>query len=70
MIGMEIGYSEPTLLLGIIRQAQEIASEGRWIEHYAHTPAELECVEDCIHNIEDCLVAIKENFELLKSEKM
>lgn len=67
---MQIGYGEETLLLGIIRQAQEIASEGRWMEYYAHTPADFECVEDCVHNIEDCLKAIKENLEILKGESL
>lgn len=57
---MEIGYSESTILLEIIRQAQQIASEARWLEHYAHTPAEIECVEDCVHCIEDSLKAINE----------
>lgn len=67
---MQIGYSEETLLLGIIHQAQEIVSEGRWLEYYAHTPADIECVEDCVHNIEDCLKAIKENLENLKGESL
>ena len=67
---MQIGYSEETLLLGIIRQAQEIVNEGRWMEYYAHTPSDIECVEDCIHNIEDCLKAIKENLGDLKGESL
>ena len=70
---MEIGYSAPTLLLGIIKQSQEIASEGRWLEYYAHCAVNdttINCLEDCVHNIEDCLVAIKKNLEALKEEEM
>ena len=67
---MQIGYSEETLMLGIIRQAQDIMSESRWLEYYAHTPAEVGCVEDCVRNIEDCLKAIKENLENLKGESL
>ena len=70
---MEIGYSVPTLLAGIIKQAQEVASEGRWLEYYAHCQTNdttINCLEDCVHNIEDCLVAIKENIEHLKGREM
>ena len=69
---MQIGYSDSTLLLGIIRQAQEIVSEARWLEYYGHSvnPPNIEFAEDCVHNIEDCLKVIKENLDNLKGENL
>lgn len=70
---MKIGYSEPTLLAGIIKQAQDIASEARWLEYYSHcavSDTTVGCLEDCVRNIEDSLVAIKENIEHLKGEAL
>lgn len=68
---MQIGYSEQTLLLNIIKQAQEIMSESRWIEYYSHCAVNnttINCVADCVCNIEDCLKAIKENLENLREK--
>ena len=70
---MEIGYSVPTLLNGIIKQAQDIASEARWMEFYCHsTPDEnqIGAIEDTIDCIENALIEIKRNIEILKSEDM
>ena len=70
---MEIYYSVPTLLNGIIKQAQEIASEARWVEHYAHCQQNAEQIEDiknCVLNIEQALESIKENLQYLESEEM
>lgn len=70
---MEIGYSVPTLLGGIIKQAQEIASEARWMEFYCHSiPSEdqIGAIEDTVFCIEQALVAIKENIEHLKGEEL
>ena len=67
---MEIGYSDSTLLLNIIRLAQGIADEARWMEYYAHTPAERECISDCAHNIAENLTLIKESLDYLNSKEM
>jgi hypothetical protein len=68
---MQIGYSENTLLFQIVMQTQEIESEAKWLRHYAQLPqTEVECIEDCVRNIEDSLKAIKENLEYLKGEEM
>ena len=70
---MEIGYSVPTLLGGIIKQAQDIASEARWMEFYCHSKQDenqIGAIEDTVFCIEQALVAIKENIEHLKSEEM
>ena len=70
---MIIASSVPTMLGEIIKQAQEIASEGRWLEYYAHcntNDTTINCLEDCVHNIEDCLKVIKENIEDLKGEEV
>ena len=70
---MEIGYSAPTLLGGIIKQAQDIASEARWIEFYCHSKQDenqIGAIEDTVFCIEQALIAIKENIEHLKSEEM
>lgn len=57
--------ADPTLLLEIIRQSQEISSEARWLEHYTHN-RDGECVEDCVNQIENSLNAIKEILEKIK----
>ena len=70
---MEIGYSVPTLLAGIIKQAQDIASEARWMEFYAHGPQnddQIGAIEDTVFCIEQALVAIKANIADLKSEDL
>lgn len=70
---MEIGYSVPTLLAGIIKQAQAIASEARWMEYYSHCQQnadQIGAIEDTVFCIEQFLIAIKENIEHLKGEEM
>ena len=44
--------------------------EAKNEEAFQFDPADIECVEDCVHNIEDCLKAIKENLENLKGESL
>jgi hypothetical protein len=66
---MQIGFSERTLLSQITMQTQDIESETKWLRHYAAL-GEVECIEDCIRNIEESLVAIKGNLEYLKGEKL
>lgn len=70
---MEIGYSVPTLLGGIIKKAQEIAIEARCMEHYAHCEQnedQIGAIEDTVFCIEQALIAIKENIEHLKGEEL
>lgn len=70
---MEIGYSVPTLLAGIIKQAQDIVSEARWMEYYSHCAVNdttVNCLEDCVRNIADSCTAILENIEHLKGEEL
>ena len=70
---MEIGYSVPTLLNAIIKQAQDIVSEARWMEFYAHCQQnenQIGAIEDTVLCIEHALFAIKENIEHLKGEEM
>lgn len=70
---MEIGYSASTLLAGIIKQAQDIASEARWMECYCHAQQntdQIGAIEDTVFCIEQALVAIKENIENLKGEEL
>jgi hypothetical protein len=70
---MEIGYSVPTLLGAIIKQAQDIASEARWMEFYAHgqqNADQIGAIEDTVFCIEQALIAVKENIEHLKGEEM
>lgn len=66
---MQIGFSERTLWKQINHAYEEIESEVKWLNHYIAL-GEVECVEDCIRNIEDSLVAIKGNLEYLKGEKL
>ena len=70
---MEIGYSVPTLLGSIIKQAQGIASEARWMEFYCHSKQDenqIGAIEDTVFCIEESIKAIKENIEYLKSKEM
>lgn len=66
---MEIGYSEQTLWRQINHQWEQIADEVNWMNHYIAT-GEVECVEDCVNNINDSLTAIRENLTLLKGKEM
>ena len=70
---MQIGYSVSTLLANIIKQAQEISSEARWMEYYCHAKQDenqIGAIEDTVFCIEQALVAIKENLEHLKGDEM
>lgn len=70
---MIIAQSVFTLLSGIIKQAQDIASEARWMEFYAHGPQtqdQIEMIEDTVFQIENALVAIRANITDLKSEDL
>ena len=70
---MEIGYSVSTLLHGIIKQAQDIATEARCMEHYAHCQQnedQIGAIEDTVWCIENALIEIKRNIEMLKGEDM
>ena len=64
---MQIGYSEDTLRFNIAKQIAEIESEFNWLKYYYQTK-DNECVEDCVKNIQDNLVAILENIDYLKGE--
>ena len=70
---MQLGYSVPTLLNEIIKQSQSIASEARWVEHYAHCKQNADQVadiENCVYEIEQHIYVIKTFLENLKSEDM
>lgn len=66
---MQIGYSEQTLWRAINKQWESIEDEVKWMNHYIATN-EVECVEDCVFNIQESLNAIKENLENLKGEPL
>ena len=70
---MEIGYSVETLLNAIGKQAQEIASEGRWIEYYTRceqNEQQIADLENAVFWIEEAVAEIKNNIEYLKSVTM
>jgi hypothetical protein len=70
---MLIGYSVPTILLEIIKQAQNIGSEARWMEHYAHCQQnedQIGAIEDTVFCIEESIRAIKASIEDLKGEEL
>lgn len=68
---MIIASSVPTLLSEIIKMSQDVASEARWIEYYAHlNPADVECIEDCVRCIMDDCKVILANIEDLKGEEI
>ena len=66
---MEIGYSEKTLWSMIAKAQLEIHDESEWLNHYTCT-GEVECVEDCVRNIEDSLTVIRECLALIKEKEM
>lgn len=66
---MQIGYSEQTLWQAISKQWESIEDEVKWMNHYIATN-KVECVEDCVFNIQESLSAIKENLENLKGESL
>jgi hypothetical protein len=66
---MKIGYNPKDLWRQIAKKQLEISDEADWLNHYAATE-EIDCVEDCVKNIEDSLIAIKECLEHLKGETL
>ena len=66
---MEIGYNPKDLWRKIAKQQLEISDEADWLNYYTATE-EIDCVEDCVKNIEDSLIAIKECLEHLKGETL
>ena len=64
---MQIGYSEETLRMNVCKQFADIENEFNWMKYYFHQK-DWDCVEDCVRNIQDSLVAILENVENLKGE--
>lgn len=66
---MIIGYDSKTLWRNINHQYEEIVDEANWLNHYIAI-AEVDCVEDCAHNIMDSCKAILENIENLKGEEL
>jgi hypothetical protein len=70
---MIIASSVPTILHDIIKHAQNIASEARWMEHYAHCQQNTEQIamlEDTVFCVEESIKAIKASIEDLKGEEM
>ncbi len=70
---MIIASSVSTLLNDIIKQAQNIASEARWMEYYCHAQQnedQIGAIEDVVFCIEESLKAIKESIEDLKGEEL
>lgn len=66
---MQIGYSEDTLKLDIYKQFVDIESEFKWLKYYYHQN-DLDCMEDCIKNMQDSLKAILEDIDYLKGESL
>ena len=70
---MIIASSVPTLLADIIKQAQDIASEARWMEYYCHAQQnedQIGAIEDTVFCIEQSLISIKQSIEDLKGEEI
>ena len=70
---MIIASSVPTILHGIIKNAQNIASEARWMEHYCHAQQnedQIGAIEDTVFCIEESIKAIKASIEDLKSPEI
>ena len=70
---MIIARSVPTILLDIIKNAQNIASEARWMEHYCHAKPDenqIGAIEDTVFCIEESIKAIKASIEDLKGEEV
>ena len=70
---MIIASSVPTILHDIIKHAQNIASEARWMEHYAHCQQnedQIGAIEDTVFCIEESIKAIKVSIEDLKGEEV
>ena len=67
---MQIGYSPETLRSMMLKNAQDVESEAKWLIHYIHAPIEIECVEDCVRNIMDSCTALLEHIENFKGEEM
>lgn len=70
---MIIASSVPTILNDIIKLAQGIASEARWMEYYAHCQQnedQIGAIEDTVFCIEESIKAIKASIEDLKGEEV
>ena len=70
---MIIASSVPTLLNDIIKQAQNIASEARWMEYYCHAQQnddQIGAIEDTVFCIGESLKAIKQSIEDLKGDEV
>ena len=70
---MIIASSVPTILHDIIKNAQNIASEARWMEHYCHAQQnedQIGAIEDTVFCIEESINAIKASIEDLKSPEI
>ena len=70
---MIIASSVPTILHDIIKNAQNIASEARWMEYYAHCQQnedQIGAIEDTVFCIEESIKAIKASIEDLKGEEV
>ena len=70
---MIIASSVPTILHDIIKQAQNIASEARWMEYYCHAQQnedQIGAIEDTVFCIEESIKAIKASLEDLKGEEI
>lgn len=70
---MIIGYSVPTILNEIAKLSQDIASEARQIEHYAHceqNAMQIYDIDNCVSEIGNSLIEIKVMLENLKGEEI
>lgn len=66
---MAIGYSDKTLWANINHQWELIDDEVKWLNHYIAI-GDIDCVENCVQEIESSLAVIKTATEMLKSEEM
>ena len=69
---MMIGYSIPTILNAIAKQALDIKSEAEWIRFYAlsDSATQIADIESCVREIKSSLLAIECELHNLKSEEM
>lgn len=66
---MEIGYSVETLRFNLAKKLMDIKDETKWLGYY-YQQKDNECMEDCIRNIQDSLVAMLEDIEMLKGDSI
>lgn len=67
------GYSAPTILGSIVKLAQSIQSDSRWLEYYAHeTPTEQQTadIECCVADLKDALNEVGRWVDVLKGTEM